>query len=701
MANYDNLKKAISDAIKTNGNNEITGEVLQNALLTIISTIGENATFTGTATPITNPGSPDQNVFYLISEPGIYSNFGGLIVNYNQLYCVFSDGSGWKYELILDDFKDTTLITELCKSILDSPQDNLAETLFYSNSLIKSNGQIGNGYAESQNVSVFNVEGYQLAVISGRSPGNTDTALASVMDSENNVIKVYEIGKGVNYSDYYIVLPKGSYKLNVYREGSKATCKVGMFSLKELVVPNDISNKYIEQKDFYVLPNQTIGSAIAFGDFGSHRKFSIEANKIVRVEINKTGQYGFAMTDESGNVLECCSSEYFSEYTFKKYNFATYLYASVQKIIKAELLELYSVYYLLDDLLKRISVLENQNKQSNYWDGKNIWWCGTSIPAGSDETLGSVETIAGNYPTQVGENLNANVINKAVGGSMCRANVRTGDYNGANFSNITSCLSITKEEIENFISNYDSIKGKLTGGAPSTLDASSLSRLRAASFEDRLLPYLDGTYTMPDLFVIDHGHNDFKYNLSNGKSDIGLEPTIENITNGELAEDTYMTDNNNQKLSLYMGDLSNIPSSEKENFIASLNRNCFIGSINFIVTLILRYNPRARIVFISNYEYENGIYKSYSPLIPAQEYLSKSWAFPLCKVWEYLGYSDHIIPNSKDWFNEQYPNVTPATTDVKVFRVYNPDTVHPHSDTSGEANRIYAGVISEFINKIR
>lgn len=700
MANYDNLKKAISDVIKTNGNNEITGKVLQNALLSIISTIGEKATFAGIAKPETNPGTPDQNVFYIISEPGIYSNFGGLIVNYNQLYCVYSDGSAWKYELVLDDFKDTTLITELCKSILESPNETLNESLYYSNSRLKSNGQISNG-VEGQYVSVFNVEGYQYAVVSGRSPGIKDFALASVMDSENNVIKVYGIGEGVNYSDYHIVLPKGSYKLNVYREANRATCKVGMFSLKELVVTNDISNKYIEQKDFFVLPNQTIGSSIVFGDFGSHRKFSIEANKSVRVEINKTGQYGFAMTDESGNILEYCSSEYYSEYTFKKYNVPTYLYVSVQKIIKAELLESYSIYYLLHDLLKRISVLENQNKQFNYWDCKNIWWCGTSIPAGSDETLGSVETIAGNYPTQVGENLNANVINKAVGGSMCRANVRTGDYNGANFANITSALTMTNEEAEAFIANYDSIKSKLNGSVPDTLSQSYINRIRAASFENRLLPYLDGTYQMPDLFVFDHGHNDFKYKLANGQTDISLLPTVENIISGELSEDTYMTGNNNQKLSQYMGDLSNIPSAEKENFIASLNRNCFIGSVNFLATLILRYNPRARIIFIANYEYENGIYKSYAPLIPAQEYLSKSWAFPLCKVWEFLGYSDHIIPNSKDWFNEQYPNVTPATTDITVFRIYNPDTVHPHSDTSGEANRIYAGIISEFIKKIR
>lgn len=78
MGNYEQLKKAVSDVIKTNGNQEITGEIMQNTLLSIISTVGSNATFAGIATPTTNPGMPDQNVFYIASQPGNYSNFGSI-----------------------------------------------------------------------------------------------------------------------------------------------------------------------------------------------------------------------------------------------------------------------------------------------------------------------------------------------------------------------------------------------------------------------------------------------------------------------------------------------------------------------------------------------------------------------------------------------------------------------------------------------
>lgn len=78
MGNYEQLKQAVSDVIKTNGNQEITGEIMQNTLLSIISTIGNDATFAGIAVPETNPGTPDQNVFYIASQPGNYSNFGSI-----------------------------------------------------------------------------------------------------------------------------------------------------------------------------------------------------------------------------------------------------------------------------------------------------------------------------------------------------------------------------------------------------------------------------------------------------------------------------------------------------------------------------------------------------------------------------------------------------------------------------------------------
>ena len=80
MANWTILKEAIASVIKTNDNQEITGQLLQNALNNIITNVGENATFAGIATPTTNPGTPDGPVFYIATTAGSYSNFGSLEV---------------------------------------------------------------------------------------------------------------------------------------------------------------------------------------------------------------------------------------------------------------------------------------------------------------------------------------------------------------------------------------------------------------------------------------------------------------------------------------------------------------------------------------------------------------------------------------------------------------------------------------------
>lgn len=97
MGNYEQLKQAVSDVIKANGNQEITGAILQNALLSIISTIGKNATFAGIAKPTTNPGTPDGPVFYLASKTGTYSNFDGIVIE-NEAAILLYNGSAWVKE---------------------------------------------------------------------------------------------------------------------------------------------------------------------------------------------------------------------------------------------------------------------------------------------------------------------------------------------------------------------------------------------------------------------------------------------------------------------------------------------------------------------------------------------------------------------------------------------------------------------------
>ena len=99
MGNYEQLKRAIANVIKTNGNQEITGAIMQNVLNTIVSTVGANRTFVGIANKNTNPGTPDGNVFYIAYTAGNYVNFqfgtGYLTVKSDELAILYNEKNNW------------------------------------------------------------------------------------------------------------------------------------------------------------------------------------------------------------------------------------------------------------------------------------------------------------------------------------------------------------------------------------------------------------------------------------------------------------------------------------------------------------------------------------------------------------------------------------------------------------------------------
>lgn len=98
MSNYNNLKTAIQQVIKQNGKQEITGDILQNTLLAMVNSIGENYQYVGIATPELDPGSPDQNVMYITSQNGVYANFNNLQVE-NEIAVLTFNGE-WAKQTI-------------------------------------------------------------------------------------------------------------------------------------------------------------------------------------------------------------------------------------------------------------------------------------------------------------------------------------------------------------------------------------------------------------------------------------------------------------------------------------------------------------------------------------------------------------------------------------------------------------------------
>lgn len=137
MANYNELKAAVSNVVKQNGNNEITGQLLQNTLLSIISNVGANATYIGVATPTTNPGTPDGNVFYISATPGEYVNFGGLVLERGKAYTIKNEANN-VWSAVAISIPSTDAIIDLNNVKVDS--DAIIDRINYFNNALFQNG---------------------------------------------------------------------------------------------------------------------------------------------------------------------------------------------------------------------------------------------------------------------------------------------------------------------------------------------------------------------------------------------------------------------------------------------------------------------------------------------------------------------------------------------------------------------------------
>lgn len=98
---YDQIKESIKAVIKENGNYEITGNVLQTVLLSMVDTLGPEYQFLGIATKSTVPVVVEGNSFYITTEVGTYTNFknsGNTAITVNQLGILTStNGTAWNF----------------------------------------------------------------------------------------------------------------------------------------------------------------------------------------------------------------------------------------------------------------------------------------------------------------------------------------------------------------------------------------------------------------------------------------------------------------------------------------------------------------------------------------------------------------------------------------------------------------------------
>ena len=98
MANYGTLKAAIDAYIKRNGQQRITGDLLNAVLNAAVDALGMGYQFLGIATAQTDPGTPDARVFY-IAGAGTYPNFGSTEIPDGGIG-FFCYGDTWEYAVL-------------------------------------------------------------------------------------------------------------------------------------------------------------------------------------------------------------------------------------------------------------------------------------------------------------------------------------------------------------------------------------------------------------------------------------------------------------------------------------------------------------------------------------------------------------------------------------------------------------------------
>ena len=101
MSNYSQIKGIIDAAVYENHQQAITGDAMNTVLNGMVSQLGAHYKYEGYASPATDPGAPDENVFYLATEQGAYPNFGNLSLT--KPLGVFKWDGSWTLDQIAID----------------------------------------------------------------------------------------------------------------------------------------------------------------------------------------------------------------------------------------------------------------------------------------------------------------------------------------------------------------------------------------------------------------------------------------------------------------------------------------------------------------------------------------------------------------------------------------------------------------------
>ena len=222
MSNYNSLKATINANIKTNGNQEITGSVLNSVLTAMVNSLGADYLFAGYATPAINPGTPDQNVAYLAATPGTYTNFGGLVLDDGDVAFLLYNGS-WTKQAV--DIPNRVLYLALLSRVDAScgNQRGLLNEEIVTGKYRVTTGTLStmNGYFYSTPIHLYKGDS---VIITGVNVV-TSVAIISEVDASNNWVGLLVAGTGSSLSTTFVA------DREMYIGISATTSQVSKFTL--------------------------------------------------------------------------------------------------------------------------------------------------------------------------------------------------------------------------------------------------------------------------------------------------------------------------------------------------------------------------------------------------------------------------------------------------------------------------------------
>ena len=120
--NFNELNAYIDSVVTANGQEEITGSNMNLLLKAMVGELGDGYSFAGAATPSTNPGTPDNHIWYLATEAGTYTNFGGIVVTEPTI--LYFD-TAWHAQAVNGNFADVIRTTNIVDNLNSNSSDDV------------------------------------------------------------------------------------------------------------------------------------------------------------------------------------------------------------------------------------------------------------------------------------------------------------------------------------------------------------------------------------------------------------------------------------------------------------------------------------------------------------------------------------------------------------------------------------------------